>query len=129
MGARLCRNAGYHREDSYQSSMTDEEKCNRKWLFWTIYAVDHAMSLNFGQAANIPDFDLTVQMPSRVQGSDAPWRKLWIWVKIAGIQGRVFEQLYSARAQQMDPQSRLGNAKQLEAELNSLKDTFKVRTI
>lgn len=128
MAARLCRNAGYHREDTYHTSLSEEERRNRKWLFWTIYAVDHAMSLNFGQAANIPDYDLTLAMPSRTGHSDPPWSKLWIWVEVASIQGKVYEQLYSARAQQMDSEARARTASQLVAELHTLQKTFKVRT-
>ena len=128
MAARLCRNAGYHREESYRLSLSEEETQNRKWLFWTIYAVDHAMSLNFGQAANIPDFDLTVVMPSRTGHNDPPWSKLWIWVEVARIQGKVYEQLYSARAQQMDSEARASSARDLAAELHTLQESFKVGT-
>ena len=126
IAARLCRNAGYHQDDSYHSSLTESERQNRRWIFWNLYAFDHAMSLNLGQAANIPDFDLTVAIPDTVDSNDVVWRQLWLWVKMGKIQGKIYEELYSGSAQHADPQTKTACARALAQELIALHDASRV---
>lgn len=126
MAARLCRNAGYHRREKEDPSLTDYERRGRKWVFWMIYTFDHALSLNLGQACNMPDFDLTVSMPASLDVADPLGTQLWIWVRISHVQGKVYEQLYSANAQKEDLTIRSRRAQDLASELSQLQTSFKV---
>ena len=62
LACRLLQDAGFHRQASLAGLPTDEKR-HRKWLFWTAYSFDHALSLNFGRTPNVQNWDITVELP------------------------------------------------------------------
>jgi hypothetical protein len=127
--ARLCQNSGYHRESTYNSSLSPAEKNRRKWLFWALYGFDHAFALNFGQPPNIQDYDITLDMPRLGDSGDVLSQQLWLWVDLARWQGDVYEQLYSAKAQRAPHEARIEKARELANVGYGYMEKFKVLLI
>jgi Fungal specific transcription factor domain len=124
--ARLCQNSGYHREITYNSSLSPAEKSKRKWLFWALYGFDHALALNFGQPPNIQDYDITLDMPRLGDNGNVLSHELWLWVGLARWQGDVYEHLYSAKAQRAPQEARIGKARELAKVGHEHMEKFKV---
>ncbi|KAL5466474.1 hypothetical protein PMIN06_000078 [Paraphaeosphaeria minitans] len=102
--AHLSQNLGYHR---YQTMKDDsEEERNAKiHVFWFIYVMDKTLSLRLGRASIVQDWDMSLPYPnidsdharfgSLVQQGQKGTELLLYWIKIAQIQGRVYEKLFS----------------------------------
>lgn len=102
--AHLSQNLGYHR---YQTMKDDpEEERNAKiHVFWFIYVMDKTLSLRLGRASIIQDWDMSLPYPnidsdharfgSLVQQGQKGTELLLYWIKIAQIQGKVYEKLFS----------------------------------
>ncbi|KAL1608577.1 hypothetical protein SLS60_003521 [Paraconiothyrium brasiliense] len=102
--AHLSQNLGYHR---YQTMKDDsEEERNAKiHVFWFIYVMDKTLSLRLGRASIIQDWDMSLPYPnidtdharfgSLVQQGQKGTELLIYWIKIAQIQGRTYEKLFS----------------------------------
>jgi hypothetical protein len=80
----ICQNLGYHslrlggnKDGSLQAA---EES-----LFWAVYTFDKALSLRLGRSSRIRDVDIT--LPCNPNEPRA--------LKVARIQGKVYDQLYS----------------------------------
>jgi hypothetical protein len=121
MTARLCCSAGIHQQITKPSNLTEAEQTARGWIFWTVYTVDHALSLTLMQSSNLPDWDMTIQLP---KDPDPLWTQHWIWTKLAGIQGRVYEDLYSPKALRYGQQLRDTEARKLAQELLEIQRLF-----
>jgi hypothetical protein len=121
MTARLCCSAGIHQQITRPSNLTEAEQTARGWIFWTVYTVDHALSLTLMQSSNLPDWDMTIQIP---KDPDPLWTQHWIWTKLAGIQGRVYEDLYSPKALRYGQQLRDTEARKLAQELLEIQRLF-----
>ncbi|KAL6889973.1 hypothetical protein GGI43DRAFT_416137 [Trichoderma evansii] len=97
--ASQCQRLGYHREVTYQNEQTDRQEYMRR-LFWTIYVFDKNMSLLHGHSSNIQDFEIDAQYPvlSR-NAATRPWDESFIvGIKLARIQGQIYDKLYSTAA-------------------------------
>ncbi|OAG43495.1 hypothetical protein AYO21_02432 [Fonsecaea monophora] len=98
--ARHCQVLGYHRETTYQNDNTGNRE-NMRRLFWSIYMFDKNMSLYFGRASNIQDFEIDTGYPAI---STDPGAQLWdqatvISIQLARLQGQIYDRLYSPSAQ------------------------------
>jgi hypothetical protein len=125
--AHLSQNLGYHR---YQTMKEDsEEDRNAKiHVFWFIYVMDKTLSLRLGRASIIQDWDMSLPYPnidsdharfgSLVQQGQKGDELLLYWIKIAQIQGKVYEKLFSSAAFLTPMNERVHTANELVAELN-----------
>ncbi|KAL4789680.1 hypothetical protein BDV19DRAFT_396742 [Aspergillus venezuelensis] len=94
-----CKMLGYHREVTYQKNWgTYPGAENIRRLFWTAYTFEKQTSLILGRASNIQDYDTDVQYPAvSTEVSIRPWDESFIMgIKLARIQGQIYEQMYSA---------------------------------
>lgn len=101
--AGQCQRLGYHREVTYQNEQADRQEHMRRF-FWTIYVFDKNMSLLQGHASNIQDFEIDAQypIPSR-NAATRPWDESFIvGIKLARIQGQIYDKLYSTAAVKYD---------------------------
>ncbi|KAJ5115389.1 hypothetical protein NUU61_001148 [Penicillium alfredii] len=102
--ARHCQMLGYHRESTYLKS-DERDAENKRRLFWTIYVFDKNMSLILGRTSYIQDFDIDVRLPT--PSSDPairPWDEIALPViRLAGVQGEIYDKHYSARALKRAP--------------------------
>lgn len=95
VAAQLCQTGGYHRVECLA---TDHPQLARKktMIFWQIYTLDKSLSLRLGRASAISDYDISIPRVYNFHGllpigASADYTGLWL--KIAEIQGRVYEQL------------------------------------
>ena len=99
------------------------ETRNRKInLFWFLYTMDKGLCLRLGRASCIQDYDIAVPIP--VLGTDETFKNgngmLQFWIKLAGIQGRVYEDLYSPRALKQPRASRVAKADLIVADIRQM---------
>lgn len=126
IAARLCCSAGIHQQNVRPSNLSEAQKRAHRWVFWTIYSVDHALSLNLMQPSNLPDWDMTIDIPT---DPDPLWSQHWIWTKLAHVQGQVYENLYSPKARKSGTQSREQEAGRLAQEMLKIQELFEVSTL
>lgn len=95
--ARLCQDAGYH---CLTFDSSDSQAQQKIITFWLVFSMDRGLSLNFGRSPSLQDYDVTASRPTpeEAQGD----RDLFfcsVGVELAYLQGDIYEQLYSGRAQ------------------------------
>ncbi|PYI22849.1 fungal-specific transcription factor domain protein [Aspergillus violaceofuscus CBS 115571] len=113
--ARLCQTLGYHRASSTNPG---SDTFIGRQLFWTVYALDKAISLRLGRASTIQDYDITMPGPNDVTGAEEPWNSIFkIWIRFATIQGQVYERLYSPAALSQSENERAEHARRLAAQV------------
>ncbi|KAG9500269.1 hypothetical protein J7337_008743 [Fusarium musae] len=95
-GLSHCQMMGYHREVTYQKDQSGFAD-NKRRLFWTLYVFDKTNSLHFGNASRIQDFEVDAHYPTiQDDPAEKPWTELFILaVRLAKIQGLIFDKLYS----------------------------------
>jgi hypothetical protein len=106
---------GLQRDCDKNSSLSASEKRDRKIAFWGLYVIDKNMSLTFGRAFSLPDFDIDVGYPTEC--SCIIWPSLEAWIKLAEIQGTIFQELYSAKALKLDISTRHEIAQRLDRQV------------
>lgn len=118
--ARLCQSLGYHRYQTMQDD-TEEDRNNKKHIFWMIYMFDKTMSLRLGRASFIQDYDISLpffndsDMSPGVADSKI---MLTYWVKVARVQGQTYEKLFSPAAFLRTTEQRTQTAVELVNALN-----------
>lgn len=93
--AQLCQTGGYHRTECLAYDPPALAKIKTK-LLWEVYTLDKGLALRLGRASVIQDFDISLPKTYRLhnmekRGDVADQNVLWL--KIADLQGRVYEQL------------------------------------
>ncbi|KAJ6280605.1 fungal-specific transcription factor domain-containing protein [Bipolaris maydis] len=96
----LCQNLGYHRFATMKND-PEEEQRRKMHLFWMIYYFDKQLSLRLGRASIIQDWDVSLPFlatsDASHNGSEGN-KMLPYWVKVAKVQGKTYESLFSAAA-------------------------------
>ena len=57
--SNLCIDGGLHR---LVRQPNDAGNLQKRMLFWMVYCIDRALTLNFGRAPNIQDYDITADV-------------------------------------------------------------------
>lgn len=98
--AGLCQHLGYHRINTMAND-TPDERNSKIHIFWMIYMFDKTLSLRLGRASVIQDWDISLpfllageQPTSRPDGS----QMLAYWIKVARVQGQIYEKLFCPAA-------------------------------
>lgn len=98
-----------------------EEKARKRNLFWTIYTTEKTLSLHLGRSSSFRDQDITIPRHGSDLPSDSFLSELTpIWISMASIQGRVYEEIYSTGALMRPPRVRAYRALALAAELKAV---------
>uniref|UniRef100_A0A8H7N1E8 Xylanolytic transcriptional activator regulatory domain-containing protein n=1 Tax=Bionectria ochroleuca TaxID=29856 RepID=A0A8H7N1E8_BIOOC len=106
-----CQTLGYHRSPPGSRGTITSLRASQERLFWSVYRLDKGLSLRFGRAPNILDTEITLPFEQ-----DLPRP-----VRVARIQGDVYEQLYSPAAISVaNNTTRIQHAEQLAEQLRSL---------
>lgn len=104
---------------SKDSPQTRGRKIN---LFWFLYTMDKGLCLRLGRASCIQEYDIAVPLP--LLGGDENFSAgnglIRFWCKLAGIQGRIYEDLYSPRALKQPRQSRAAKADALVFDIRQM---------
>lgn len=120
--SELCQSLGFHR----LSTMKDDSeamKSDKISLFWTIYILEKGLALRLGRSSTIQDYDVTVPCTFKTSGTNRLHQYdqyFTSWIKMAKIQGCVYENLYSPKALSMEAQTRQTHANLLIQEMEVL---------
>jgi hypothetical protein len=92
------------------------------WLFWSIYVIDKGLSVRLGRPCIIQDYDITITAPTcDPDVLDSAFKySILFWMRVARIQGRTYELLYSPAALAQPDQVRASRAQALADELISI---------
>jgi hypothetical protein len=124
--AGMCQYLGYHRIQTMKDD-TEEDRMAKIHVFWHIYLMDKSLSLRLGRASIIQDWDMSLPYPvldtkrmslALPMSSSVGTRMLLFWIKVAQIQGKVYEQLFSPAAFLKPTDERAEIAAQLVEALN-----------
>ncbi|KAH7142734.1 fungal-specific transcription factor domain-containing protein [Dactylonectria estremocensis] len=93
--SELCQTLGYHRAVPTKNETQEGARYNL-FLFWTTYFVDKSLSLRLGRASTIPDWDISIDLPSAPGPDRQPVLAYFaLWIRSARCQGNIYEMLYS----------------------------------
>lgn len=97
---RLCEDEGYH---CIHEQTTDPEIRRKIIMFWVAFSMDRGLCLNFGKTPSLQDSDVTTYRPTLdelpVTYDDYGLFFSAIGSDLAFLQGDIYQQLFSARAQ------------------------------
>lgn len=104
---------------------------NKLRLFWSVYCLDKGLSLRLGRASTIQDYDISLPSAFNIMDIAGVWKTVYsLWILLAGIQGKVYQQLYSPAALAQPEGERVSHARQLASEMQTtVMEPFKVNTI
>lgn len=125
-GARLCQTLGLHRE-SVVSRDPPRLAESKRHAFWMLYMIDKTLSLNLGRPSCFPDHDIDVALFSETADPRfRPWDHAFLsFIEFSRLQGRIYDELYSARAQKWTSDRRREVVEDLSAEFSSWHSKFK----
>ncbi|KAH8651065.1 C6 transcription factor [Xylariales sp. PMI_506] len=93
----------------------------QKELFWTIYRTEKMLSLRLGRSSTFRDQDITIKRPSTNSPNSSFLGKLApAWTKMASIQGRIYDEIYSPGALKQLTHIRMSCARGLATELKGV---------
>ena len=118
--ANLCQTLGYHRYASMKDEPADECAA-RIHVFWFVYVMDKTIALRLGRVPCIPDWSVSLPLPAHDSEDKMPHMAdiQRYWIKLAEIQGQIFERLYSPGAFLRPDSERVQTATQLVDSLNA----------
>ncbi|OHE92818.1 fungal specific transcription factor [Colletotrichum orchidophilum] len=99
--SELCQTLGYHRAESLKNTNDDGKPTVHgmhwhQFLFWNVYYIDKSLSLRLGRASTIPDWHISMPLPSLKEPTASPiLLYLLLWIRTAKCQGQIYELLYS----------------------------------
>lgn len=97
-----------------------EEKAQKMNLFWTIYMTEKMLSLRLGRSSTFRDQDITLTCLGMERPSGSFLAELAPgWIKMASIQGRIYDDIYSPGALMQPLHIRTSRARALVAELKT----------
>ncbi|KAK3364500.1 hypothetical protein B0T25DRAFT_67577 [Lasiosphaeria hispida] len=115
--AIICQTLGYHRiSPSGKIPTVEEQHANnaKQASFWFTYLIDRALSLRFGRASAIQDYDITIPRTLGHHMVSGAWADVFNqWIMHAEFMGKAYENLYSPAALARQPEQRVESARQL----------------
>lgn len=119
----MCQTLGLHRSHAIVKDPFPIAESKRH-AFWSLYTIDKNLSLNIGLASHFQDHDIDADL---FTPSNDPQQRPWdlmslVTVEFAGIQGRVYDQLYSTAASKARQTDRMKAIDALSAELIAVRD-------
>ncbi|KAL9110672.1 MAG: hypothetical protein Q9227_004849 [Pyrenula ochraceoflavens] len=128
MASHLCQSLGYHRISTLKNDQVGS-RTEKVHVFWAIYVLDKGLSLRLGRPSTIRDSDIPLSLS--LEGCESGNRPEYQhyssqWVRIARIQGKIYENLYSPHALAMPSQDRQEHVVQLVEELESARSNMKL---
>lgn len=125
--AHMCRTMGLHQESSVRND-TPEVRSQKALLFWSTYMLDKGLSLRLGRASVLQDYDISIpNVLDATYGAQPSQAILSLWIKHAGVQGKIYQRLYSPGALRQSEGARSQQVQLLERELQFLlRETWKL---
>ena len=124
----MAQDAGYHRLPPYSVA---PEVTPKRLLFWFLYCLERSMALNLGRASSVADYDIQTDRPKYPEElGDTVWGALFSsWFDFSKLQGDIYDQLYSARAQKEAVEVKVDLARKLAIRLKTVQTGFMVGEI
>lgn len=123
--SQICYTLGYNRETALIPE-TAEKKRRRSRMFWLVLMVEKSLSLILGRPSTIRDTDVTISRPT-VEEAVTPNLHIMPamdkWIDYAFLTSRVYDELFSPGALCQPDSFRLGRARALATELQSVFDS------
>ncbi|KAF1812100.1 hypothetical protein P152DRAFT_449879 [Eremomyces bilateralis CBS 781.70] len=114
----MCKTLGYHRISSMKND-SQEVKASKMVNFWLLYIIEKSLALRLGRASNIHDYDISLPSVSSLSFEGYPFGQvLTYWVRVAEIQGKVYEELFSPGASGKSESDRTRSARFLVFEMD-----------
>ncbi|KAF7595392.1 hypothetical protein BBP40_006386 [Aspergillus hancockii] len=119
----MCQTIGLHRNCTTKSDSSALAETKRH-VFWSLYTIDKNISLNLGFASHFQDHDIDTELfaPSNHEQYRSWDLMTLVTVQFATIQGRVYDDLYSASAARASDQERLSAIEKLALDLIVVRD-------
>jgi hypothetical protein len=103
--SNLCQTLGYHRPQSSKNADQLRQVAQER-LFWTVYKLEKSLSFRLGRSSNFRDDEIALRIDP-----------LDVSVRLARIQGKIYDQLYSVVAFSRSNEERGNLARGLATEL------------
>ncbi|PWY94231.1 C6 transcription factor [Aspergillus sclerotioniger CBS 115572] len=119
----MCQSMGLHRRSTLERDEFPSAEEKRR-AFWALYTIDKNISLNIGVTSHFQDHDIDADLftPSN-DPKHRPWDLMGlVIVEFAGVQGRVYDQLYSTSACRAVDQQRSASIDRLSSDLMAVRD-------
>ena len=125
-GARLSLLLGYHRRDVLESDPPAVAESKRR-VFWMLYMTDKILSLNLGRVSNFSDHDIDTPMFTISEIPEhRPWDDMFArCVLLSQIIGRIYDEVYSAKARLKSPEMKVRMVEELASSLYHWYHEFK----
>ncbi|PWY79324.1 C6 transcription factor, partial [Aspergillus heteromorphus CBS 117.55] len=119
----MCQSMGLHRCSTLETDDTAVAEAKRR-AFWALYTIDKNISLNIGVTSHFQDHDVDADLFSP---SNNPKQRPWdlmslVIIEFAGIQGRVYDKLYSTSASRATDAQRSTAIQKLSSDLMAVRD-------
>ena len=107
-----------------------EARVQQTRVFWLIYIFEKGLSLRLGRSSTLRDRDIAIPVPDMTSTSEiAYFGRLKKMVELARLQGKIYDQLYSAAAL-VEPQvTRTTRARSLASELEAHTNSVEEREV
>ena len=128
--AQICQALGYHRASSMENDSPKLRESKFR-VFLAVYCLNKALSLRLGRASVIQDYDTSFPSDMWDLIAEGQWRNVVpLWLKLAVIQGKVYELLYSPGALCRPESERVAHAENLASEMKlEVIEPFEVRCV
>ncbi|KAJ5518090.1 hypothetical protein N7453_000512, partial [Penicillium expansum] len=111
---QCCYSLGFHKRLN-----TSDEPNQKHFLFWMIYFFEKTLSVRLGRSSIISDRDIDMPSSKDLQTTNTyVMAYFYQLVKLAGLAGRIYEQLYSSNALGASEDVRIHRALELSQELH-----------
>lgn len=132
---RLANSIGMHRRGSW-FGLNSVEVEQRRRVFWIMYLLDKELALRSGRPGAINDDDFNVDLPEEdpadgvgnipLAGGKAKVNLFRLLAQFSTIEGKVYMQLYSAKASRQTDQEILNTIGELDQELERWKESVPI---
>ncbi|KJR79804.1 uncharacterized protein SPSK_00020 [Sporothrix schenckii 1099-18] len=125
---RMAQGMGFHRrtcrDDMANSTLSEEEKAQRRRVFWIAFCIDKDISLRTGQPFAQDDDDMDPALPPALKGvSNVAHGIFHARIGLAVIQGQIYKKLYSVQASRQSVADRAAVADELNLLLHFWKSS------
>ncbi|OAG42549.1 hypothetical protein AYO21_03134 [Fonsecaea monophora] len=115
--ANICQTLGWHRLRDVDNE-TDNPNLA---LFWFCYMMDKGLSLRFGRASVMQDWDISTPRRFHTGARTGPWTEaINLWIKTGSAPGETYQHLYSPAALALQPGQRIETARLLVAKIKQV---------
>ncbi|KAM0513964.1 hypothetical protein ACHAPE_007319 [Trichoderma viride] len=123
---RLAQAMNLHRECS-SPGLTESEAEKRRRVFWKVYILDKDISLRTSRPFGQDDDDMDVHLPSNTSLEPGNMDLFNCRIGLALVQGQVYKQLYSVRAERQTAAQRAIAAQELSSLLSYWKSSAQLQ--